>query len=130
MSAAKPLAGCRILLVEDEYMIAMDMEDWLLRAGAEVMGPVPSRDQALDLVNEAGRIDGAVLDVNLGDGETSYPVADRLDELHVPYLFATGDVQVLTRPGGQDRVTLAKPVLERDVINTLVRLVRSGSEPD
>jgi DNA-binding response OmpR family regulator len=69
--AASPLNGRRILLVEDEYMIAEIVEEWLHQAGAEVVGPVPSVEQALACLNERNALDGAVLDVNLSPGETS-----------------------------------------------------------
>ena len=75
-----------------------------------MIGPVPSVDQALDLI-EDHRLDGAVLDINLGDGDTSYPVADRLDVLRVPYLFATGEVLKATAGGHS-----APPVLEEAVL--------------
>ncbi|MGU3540569.1 response regulator [Methylobacterium sp. A54F] len=83
------LAGRRVLLVEDEYFIADDMRRALEERGAEVLGPVGSVDTALALIAETPRIDGAVLDINLRD-VMAYPVADRLRERGVPFLFATG----------------------------------------
>ncbi|WP_424136291.1 response regulator [Roseomonas chloroacetimidivorans] len=122
--AAGPLAGSRVLLVEDEYLIADEMRDWLHRAGASVMGPVPDVEQALDLIDEqAGTLDAAVLDANLGEGETAYPIADRLDELGVPYLFATGDVRLIDEPSYQGRPKLEKPVMERELLKALAQLL-------
>ena len=63
--AAGPLVGRRVLVVEDEYLIAMQVKRWLQVAGCEVLGPVPSVDQALDLI-ETCCPDAAVLDVDLG----------------------------------------------------------------
>jgi CheY-like chemotaxis protein len=58
-----PLVGHRILLVEDEYLIAETMEEWLRRAGAKVIGPVPSVEQAFELIEDkAAALDGAVLE--------------------------------------------------------------------
>lgn len=115
------LRGCTILLVEDEYMIAMDMADQLRRAKAEVLGPVGHVDDALDLIEDhAGQVDAAVLDVNLGAGKTAYPIADRLQELGIPYLFATGDVQVLRKATGP---ILEKPVLEAKLLHALTTLL-------
>jgi len=106
-----PLVGRHILLVEDEYLIVEAMEEWLSQAGAVVVGPAPSVEQALELIaGEADTLDGAVLDVNLGRGETAYPIADRLNELGVPYLFATGDVRIIGRPAHQGRPRLEKPL--------------------
>ncbi|MBP0492044.1 response regulator [Roseomonas indoligenes] len=122
--APGPLAGCRVLLVEDEYVIADEMDGWLRQAGAVVLGPVPDVDGALDLIErEAGALDVAVLDANLGDGETAYPVADRLEELGVPFLFATGDVRLVDEPSYQSRTRLEKPVTQRGLVRALQSLV-------
>lgn len=87
------LRGRRILVVEDEALVAMLVEDELADAGAEVIGPASSVDQALDLVERmaaTGRgLHAAVLDINL-QGTMVSPVADRLAELGVPIVFATG----------------------------------------
>ena len=88
MSSAD-LQGCRVLVVEDEYMLAEDLRSDLDEAGAIVLGPVGKLKQALDLIGAEERIDGAVLDVNLG-GEKVYPVADQLIRRGVPIIFTTG----------------------------------------
>ena len=59
------LTGKRILVVEDEFLVALEAENMLVEAGAHVVGPAYQVDAALDLV-EAETIDGALLDVNLG----------------------------------------------------------------
>ena len=82
----------RILIVEDEALVAMMIEDFLRDAGAEIVGTVGSVAEALyliDLVAADDGLDGAVLDINLA-GETATPIADRLTTLGVPFLFATG----------------------------------------
>ena len=89
------LVDRRVLVVEDEYLIAMEMAHCLRATGAEIVGPVANAQQALALI-EAGPLDAAVLDVNLR-GETVYVVADRLCERRVPYLFATGEVLIADR---------------------------------
>jgi DNA-binding response OmpR family regulator len=120
---AVPLAGCCILVVEDEYLIAAEIKRWLLAAGSKVLGPVPSVDQALDLI-EDHRPDAAVLDVNLGDGETVYPVADKLEVLSVPYLFATGDVRVAEASVYRHRPRLEKPFMKAELVRAITDLVR------
>lgn len=117
----KPLAGRRILVVEDEYLIAVEVKRWLQAAGAEVIGPVPSVAQALDLI-EDDNLSAALLDINLGDGDRVYPVADRLDAAGVPYLFATGDVRV-SDAAYRDRPRLEKPYLEDEVVRSLTKLI-------
>ena len=83
------LVDCHILVVEDEYMLADEIRDVLEEAGAIVLGPAPDVEGALALLASERRIDGAVLDVNLG-GEPSYQVADELLRREVPLLFTTG----------------------------------------
>ncbi len=81
--------GRQILVVEDEYYLAIDLEQMLSDLGVGVVGPVPSVKAALALMDATPRLDGAILDVNLG-GEQVFPVADRLSARGVPFLFATG----------------------------------------
>jgi DNA-binding response OmpR family regulator len=80
--------GKHILVVEDEYFIASDLKRALQAHGATIIGPVGGVDKALDLIAREP-IDAAVLDVNL-DGADSFPVADRLGDKAVPYMFVTG----------------------------------------
>jgi CheY-like chemotaxis protein len=87
--AIRPLSGRRVLIVEDEYFLADDLARSLARLGGEVVGPVPTREQALGLLSGPERIDLAVLDINLR-GESAFPIADALAERGVPFLFATG----------------------------------------
>lgn len=117
-----PLSGRSIIVVEDEYLIATELKRWLQEAGVEVLGPVPSVEQALDLI-EDHRLDAAVLDINLGDGNTTYPVADRVDVLRVRYLFATGEVH-RARPGGYTNPPLLeKPYSKSDLLHVLSGLI-------
>lgn len=91
MSAAHEraeLVGRRILVVEDEMLVAMMIEDLLMSLGCQVVGPASSVAAALKLTGP-DRLDGAVLDVNLGS-EMVYPVADALKASQVPYVFVTG----------------------------------------
>lgn len=124
IDASLPLRGRRVLIVEDEYLIATEVKRWLQRAGAEVVGPVPSVQRALDLIEEDG-IDAAVLDLNLGGTMTARPIADRLSTLGVPHLFATGDVQV-SRGGDGEPPRLIKPFVEAELIRAVGELVSAG----
>lgn len=83
-----PLSLRRILVVEDEYMLADDLRRELEEAGSMVLGPVARVKDALSII-EAEALDIAVLDINLG-GELAYPVADALMAHGVPFVFATG----------------------------------------
>jgi CheY-like chemotaxis protein len=94
---ADTLTGKRILLVEDEYMLASDLAHYLEEHGAAIVGPAGTVASALALV-EQNRLDGAVLDINLHNEEV-YPVADALIALNVPIVFATGyDELLMQRP--------------------------------
>jgi CheY-like chemotaxis protein len=80
----------RVLVVEDDYVIALDLATALLELGVQVIGPVSTTDEALQLVRERSEeLDAAILDINLGS-HTVYPVADALRERAVPFVFATG----------------------------------------
>lgn len=88
MNTAEVLVGRRILVVEDQYAIALDLCESLDREGASVVGPAASAEDALRILEASGPPDVAVLDIRLRGGPV-YPVADRLQELGVPYLFTT-----------------------------------------
>lgn len=83
------LAARRVLVVEDEYLLADDLRQELADAGALVVGPAPSVAQALELLEAERELDAAVLDINLR-GETVFPVADALTARGIPFLFTTG----------------------------------------
>jgi CheY-like chemotaxis protein len=83
------LRACRVLVVEDEYMLAEELRTELENAEAVVIGPVAHLDEAIRLIRSEARIDGAVLDVNLG-GDSAYPAADLLVARGVPMVFTTG----------------------------------------
>ena len=83
------LRGRRILVVEDEYLIADALQMGLEEEGVVVVGPAPSVRKALRLLDREPALDGAVLDMNLGD-EKVFPVAEALRSLGVPFLFTTG----------------------------------------
>ena len=79
----------RILVVEDEYHIAMDLKQGLEDAGLTVIGPVRSVADASSALENEDAVDAAVLDINLG-GEKIFPVCDALESREVFYVFATG----------------------------------------
>ena len=81
--------GLRVLVVEDEFLLADHLADVVASMGATPIGPAESVVHALQLIRRAPRIDAAILDVKL-DGETVYPVADLLCELGVPFVFSSG----------------------------------------
>lgn len=80
--------GKRILVVEDEYFIADEARRELLRLNATVVGPTATVEEAIGLIGSQ-EIDGAILNIHLGD-KLVFPVAEKLDELGIPFVFATG----------------------------------------
>ncbi|WP_233236370.1 response regulator [Bordetella sp. LUAb4] len=86
----RTLEGRRILVVEDDYLVALTVVELLEDAGAEVIGPYSNAQEAVAMVTSgAMEIDAGILDVNL-DGETSFPVADALAARQIFFIFATG----------------------------------------
>jgi DNA-binding response OmpR family regulator len=82
----------RILVAEDEYLIARHMRTLLDRLGGEVVGPVPGLDEAVRLATTE-RLEAAILDIKLADGRTVYPLADLLAGRGIPFLFVSGYAQ-------------------------------------
>lgn len=96
----------RILLVEDEPMIAFALEDMVLELGFEVVGPAFRLSEALDLAGSE-QFDVAVLDVNLNE-QRSFPIADLLRSRGIPFLFATGYAEVGVG-WTEETIVIAKP---------------------
>jgi CheY-like chemotaxis protein len=110
----QPTAGLRILLVEDEAMVAMIIEDTLADLGCEIVGPMASVEHALAAAKTADRIDGAFLDVNLR-GELVYPVAEALTSRGIPFAFVTGYGEKGIDARFRDAPVLTKPFLPETV---------------
>jgi CheY-like chemotaxis protein len=111
--------GRRILIIEDEVLVAMHLEDLLLAMGYTVVGPATRLPEAIVLARD-GDIDFAVLDMNLA-GTPSFPVADILRGRRIPFIFATGygHEGVATRFG--DEPILRKPYASKDLEHAIAR---------
>jgi DNA-binding response OmpR family regulator len=112
----------RILIVEDEMLVAMNIEDMLTELGHEVVGIAGRLGPALALARE-GDFDVAMLDVNLA-GDRSFPVADLLDERSIPYLFATGYGLDGIEERYRDRPVLQKPFRAAELLAAIDALAR------
>jgi len=123
--ATNDLKGLRVLLVEDQMIVAMQIEDMLHAAGCEVVGPVGTLQAATALAHEAA-LDAAVLDVNL-DGDKVYPVAEELQARGIPFILATGYGESTLLAKWRDQPRLSKPFL-RDHLEQLLRNV-AGCSP-
>ena len=113
---ARALQGRRILVVEDDYVLAEDLRRELEALGAEVQGPVPSTDDALHVLKTGLQPDAVLLDLNLG-GEIAFPVAEALQERGILFAFTTG-YEAWTIPGAYAHI----PRFDKPV--ELQRLVR------
>lgn len=119
----KLLSGRRILVVEDEMLVLLNIEYLLADLGCESVTAAATVDQALVLV-EAQVFDAAVLDVNL-NGDESYPVADALGARGVPFAFSTGYSGEGMRDGYCERPVLRKPYKQDELVQLLTRLLDS-----
>jgi two-component SAPR family response regulator len=113
----------RVLIVEDEALIAMLIEDMLAEIGCEAVGPATRLDRALAMAATES-LDLAVLDVNLGS-EQSFPVAEMLQKRGIPFVFATGYGSKGLDARFEHNITLKKPFeahqLERAISRALSR---------
>lgn len=109
----EPLEGLRILVVEDEMMIAMLMEDFIEEFGCTIVGPVANIENALLLIRTEA-IDGALLDLNLA-GNAAYPVADELAGRAIPFIFVSGYGDQELRSEYNERPKLPKPFRRTDL---------------
>jgi CheY-like chemotaxis protein len=110
----------RVLVVEDEALVAMLVEDALLDAGFGVIGPAATVEEAMNLLAQE-QPDAVVLDLNLA-GETSTPVADALAARGIPYVIATGYGASGLPAGHQHAMVLAKPYDPGELTAMLTRI--------
>ena len=107
----------RVLVVEDEFLIGLDIGQQLADAGFEVVGPATSVAKALKLIAQRG-CDIAVLDVNLG-GETCEPVAQKLRASGKPFVVLTGYSPDNLVPSFNDATILTKPPCVDDLLTAV-----------
>lgn len=112
----------RILIVEDEVLLALQLEDMLTALGHKVVGQATRIDVALELARERD-IDFAVLDINVA-GTKSFPVADTLRQRGIPFAFATGYGAEGLVDGYRDWPTLRKPYGQEDLERTIAEVLR------
>ena len=108
-------------MVEDELFVAMLVEDLLSDLGCRVVGPASSASEAARAA-EREAFDLALLDVNLGDGQTSFETAEILRARGVPFAFVTGYGDQGVRPDLRDAPVLSKPIDPRQLAMVIERL--------
>ena len=110
----------RILIVEDEALVAMLLEDMLTELGFDVVGPAHTLPRALELL-ESEPVDAAILDVNLGNCR-SYPIAQKAAAKGIPFIFASGYDSPGAQWDGPTRM-LRKPFDNRTLRAAVVALL-------
>ena len=122
------LRGLKVLVAEDQAVIALDLEATLLDLGCVVLPPAPSAAEALAALR-AGRPDAALLDVTLADGSAA-PVAEALAAAGVPFAVLTGhDPGGIAGPALRGAPYLAKPYRREDLRATLALLAAAARRP-
>ncbi|CAH2603031.1 Response regulator [Rhodovastum atsumiense] len=114
------LAGCRVLVVEDEPLLAIELEGLLQEFGCVVVGPVSSLARALQLAQD-GSFDVALLDVVIRGGDV-YPVADLLIARGIPFALASGYSKSAFPERLRQYPRLLKPFTRSDMADTLTLL--------
>jgi len=112
------LKDFRVLVVEDDTLVAWDIETMLQDSGGAVVGPVGKLAQALELIARA-EFDIALLDLNLGR-DNSLPAADRLDEAGIPFIFLSGHSADFLPERHRNRPLVAKPFHPRLLLDAIL----------
>lgn len=127
-AAKKPLAGGRILLAEDEGLIALELERILQDLGCDVVGPLASVDDVLENA-QRGRFDGALLDINLR-GRQIFEILPALQKLGLPLIITSGYDDVTLFPALFRTVPrIAKPFDERELRQICERVFANPARP-
>ena len=123
-----PLAGIRVLLVEDETLVAMLLEDMIADLGGTVLRSASRVARALEFAQDTSLdFDLAVLDVNLA-GEEAFPIADALARRGVPFAFSTGYGNAGLPDAWRSRPTLQKPFTQDQVTTVLTHALKPHAD--
>jgi DNA-binding LytR/AlgR family response regulator len=119
----RALGGLKVLVVEDQFLVAEDIRRSVVALGGDVLGPFPNLSKARAALQDAV-VDFAVLDVHLNNEEV-FPLADELSARNVPFVFATGYDGWVLPAKHRDRPRVEKPVSVQS-LRDLVAALRSG----
>jgi CheY-like chemotaxis protein len=118
-----PLAGRRVLVIEDEYFLADDIVQALTALGARIVGPYGDLSEATDVVDRDIAIDAAIMDINLRN-DMVFPLARLLRSRKVPLLFTTGYDQSSIEPEFQNVRLWGKPLDMKAMTRELARMIK------
>lgn len=113
----------RILILEDEWLVALDTAELVKELGFEVIGPVATVAKAFEII-ETATADAALLDINLG-AEYSYPFALAMQQKNIPVTFVTGCAEADIRPEFRSWARLEKPVSLQPLKTALLRMLET-----
>jgi CheY-like chemotaxis protein len=125
MTTTETCKGCRVLVVEDEALIAFVIEDALSRLGHEIIGPV-SKLEAAKTVAREGRFDAAILDITIRGGK-SFPVAEILLVRGIPFAISSGYADWALPENLKDHLRLTKPFSEAELDSVLAILCKDAA---
>ena len=114
------IAGRRVLVIEDESLVAMLLETILEDMGCVPIGPAATVDEGLELASDPAPIDAALLDVNVA-GRQVFPIAEALKARGVPFVFSTGYGEGGLPDEWRGQPTLQKPFTEAAVRDALIK---------
>ncbi len=117
-----------VLIVEDDMLVAMLVEDMVRDLGYEVIGPASTVKEAMLLI-EQRPIDCAILDINLGRGVVSAPIAQELGCRDIPFIFASGYGSQDATEGAGGTLVLNKPYRLKDLDDALRAVVKTSRPP-
>ncbi|WP_188913662.1 response regulator [Aureimonas endophytica] len=123
------LAHKRVLIVEDEFLIADEIAYDFESYGAEVVGPISTVARAMDVIASGLLLDGAVIDIDLED-DKAFPLVDALRACGVPCAFATGYDLDGIPPAYRDIPFCQKPVSPSEIAQLLFPLTSSKAVPE
>ncbi|MCS6625587.1 response regulator [Roseibacterium beibuensis] len=117
---SQAFAGRRVLIVEDESLVAMLLETILEDMGCVAVGPAATVDEGMKMAADAEPIDAALLDVNVA-GKQVFPIAEALKTRGVPFVFSTGYGESGLPDDWRGHPTLQKPFTEAAVRDALIK---------
>lgn len=116
----QPLSGRRVLVVEDESLVAMLLETILEDMGCTPIGPASTVEEGLSMVDGSDGLDAALLDVNVA-GQQVFPVAEALKGRGVPFIFSTGYGEGGLPDAWRGHATVQKPFTESAIREALMK---------